>query len=73
VVREDREHPADAGGGDRGCLTSDEVEVKVEAAAPRLSVHTSRSAPAWPVAFALTELTDAEEARISELLKKAVS
>ena len=27
----------------------------------------------WPVAFALTELTAAEEARISELVKKAVS
>jgi hypothetical protein len=27
----------------------------------------------WPVAFALTELTAAEEARISALLKKAVS
>ena len=27
----------------------------------------------WPVAFALTELTAAEEARIGELVKKAVS
>jgi len=27
----------------------------------------------WPVAFALTELTAAEEARIAELVKKAVS
>lgn len=27
----------------------------------------------WPVAFALKELTDAEEARISALVKKAVS
>jgi uncharacterized protein YdhG (YjbR/CyaY superfamily) len=27
----------------------------------------------WPVAFALTELTDAEEARIAALVKKAVS
>lgn len=27
----------------------------------------------WPVAFALTELTPAEEARISALVKKAVS
>ena len=27
----------------------------------------------WPIAFALTELTAAEEARISELVKKAVS
>ena len=27
----------------------------------------------WPVAFALTELTDAEEARITALVKKAVS
>jgi len=27
----------------------------------------------WPTAFALTELTDADEARISELLKRAVS
>jgi uncharacterized protein YdhG (YjbR/CyaY superfamily) len=27
----------------------------------------------WPVAFALTELTAADEARISELVKKAVS
>lgn len=27
----------------------------------------------WPVAFALTEMTAAEEARIGELLKKAVS
>jgi uncharacterized protein YdhG (YjbR/CyaY superfamily) len=27
----------------------------------------------WPVAYALTELTAAEEARISELVKKAVS
>jgi len=27
----------------------------------------------WPVAFALTELTDAEEARIAELVKRAVS
>jgi uncharacterized protein YdhG (YjbR/CyaY superfamily) len=27
----------------------------------------------WPVAFAVTELTDAEEARIGELVKKAVS
>jgi hypothetical protein len=27
----------------------------------------------WPVAFALTELTPAEEARISELVKGAVS
>ena len=27
----------------------------------------------WPVAFALTELGDAEEARISELVKRAVS
>jgi uncharacterized protein YdhG (YjbR/CyaY superfamily) len=27
----------------------------------------------WPTAFALTELTAAEEARISELVKKAVS
>jgi len=27
----------------------------------------------WPTAFALTELTDAEEARIAALVKKAVS
>jgi len=27
----------------------------------------------WPVAFALTELTDAEEARIGALVRKAVS
>jgi len=27
----------------------------------------------WPIAFALTELTAAEEARIGELVKKAVS
>jgi uncharacterized protein YdhG (YjbR/CyaY superfamily) len=27
----------------------------------------------WPVAYALTELTDAEEARIASLVKKAVS
>ncbi|MFO7695129.1 MAG: DUF1801 domain-containing protein [Vicinamibacterales bacterium] len=27
----------------------------------------------WPVAFALTELTDAEESRIAALVKKAVS
>jgi len=27
----------------------------------------------WPVAFALTELTAAEEARIGALVKKAVS
>ena len=27
----------------------------------------------WPIAFALKELTDAEEARISSLVKKAVS
>jgi uncharacterized protein YdhG (YjbR/CyaY superfamily) len=27
----------------------------------------------WPVAFAITELTAAEEARIAELVKKAVS
>lgn len=27
----------------------------------------------WPTSFALTELTEAEEARISELVKKAVS
>jgi uncharacterized protein YdhG (YjbR/CyaY superfamily) len=27
----------------------------------------------WPVAFALTELTDAEEARVAALLRKAVS
>jgi uncharacterized protein YdhG (YjbR/CyaY superfamily) len=27
----------------------------------------------WPVAFALTELTDAEEARIGALVKKALS
>jgi hypothetical protein len=27
----------------------------------------------WPIAFALTELTDAEEARIATLVKKAVS
>ncbi len=27
----------------------------------------------WPVQFALTELTDAEEARIAALVKKAVS
>jgi uncharacterized protein YdhG (YjbR/CyaY superfamily) len=27
----------------------------------------------WPVAFALKELTDAEEARIAELVKRAVS
>lgn len=27
----------------------------------------------WPVAFALKELTDTEEARIAELVKKAVS
>ena len=27
----------------------------------------------WPTAFALKELTTAEEARISELVKKAVS
>jgi uncharacterized protein YdhG (YjbR/CyaY superfamily) len=27
----------------------------------------------WPIAFALTELTVAEEARIAELIKKAVS
>jgi hypothetical protein len=27
----------------------------------------------WPIAFALKELTDAEEARISALVKKAVS
>jgi hypothetical protein len=26
----------------------------------------------WPVAFALTELTPANEARIAELVKKAV-
>ena len=29
--------------------------------------------PMWPTAFALTELTAAEEARIGELVKKAVS
>ena len=27
----------------------------------------------WPIAFALKELTDAEEARIGALVKKAVS
>jgi hypothetical protein len=27
----------------------------------------------WPIAFALTELTDAEEAKIGALVKKAVS
>jgi hypothetical protein len=27
----------------------------------------------WPIAFALTELTDADEARIGALVKKAVS
>lgn len=27
----------------------------------------------WPVAFALTEITDAEDARIAELIKKAIS
>jgi hypothetical protein len=27
----------------------------------------------WPVAFALTELTDAEEARITALVKQGVS
>jgi hypothetical protein len=35
--------------------------------------RTSTKDPMWPVAFALKELTAAEEARISTLVKKAVS
>ena len=58
---------------------AERIHAVIEASAPALSPKTWYGMPAnldkgtiWPTAFALTELTAADEARIAALVKKAV-
>jgi uncharacterized protein YdhG (YjbR/CyaY superfamily) len=66
--------PAYAKGGDVVCHFQPAQKFKSRYATIGFSDKANLDDGAmWPVAFALKELTDAEEARIAELVKRAVS
>src|SRR6185437_5791034 len=66
--------------GDTDRVMAERIHAIVTASAPDLAPRTWYGMPAnvddgtmWPVAYALTKLTKADEARIAALIKKAVS